>query len=486
MKPKRKNEKKKWQIQPAKKVLLEKQTMNKDMEESSLDEEDYAFLDEYGPFSTFLNDLDDVIKTPFMSKDKKHRKKTIQSQELTSTIESKAVTSDTDSCDEKELSDRSNLETTYERRLQDKREPVKENPKNLRRLPIKTPQGSVILIPSSMANEITSETDSEIEHSVKNNDEIPYEKENMSSKLERDRSGTVENNISFDNRMKYLRTIKNEIAGISQKIIENPETYITSMKLLQKWTVDPHKTVQKMALLSLLAIFKDILPGYRIRLPTETENHIKLSKETHALRFYERQLLMSYQHYLKILEALIKNKKQDMRARRKGHVVHKKSIQKSHETLLIAIKCLCELLISASHFNFNVNLITILVPKMNMVFPPQVSLWTHQAISHIVEHDQSGDLSLFVVRCIAKFITSKNYQTRPEILRVFTKLKFLDDMEIMKSGTKIEGQKRKKEMHYIPKKQRKLLKKEKEAEREKKEVEVEFSQREKSKKVNLP
>jgi len=36
-------------------------------------------------------------------------------------------------------------------------------------------------------------------------------------------------------------------------------------------------TVRKYAMISLLEIFKDIIPGYYIRLPTDKEKHQKVS-----------------------------------------------------------------------------------------------------------------------------------------------------------------------------------------------------------------
>lgn len=48
-------------------------------------------------------------------------------------------------------------------------------------------------------------------------------------------------------------------------------------------------------MLSLLAVFKDILPGYRIRLPTEKELEVPVSKEVKQTRDYESMQLKLYQ-----------------------------------------------------------------------------------------------------------------------------------------------------------------------------------------------
>lgn len=53
--------------------------------------------------------------------------------------------------------------------------------------------------------------------------------------------------------------------------------------------------VARLAMLSLAAVFKDVVPGYRIRLPTDKELAMPVSKEVKRLRDYESTLLRSYQ-----------------------------------------------------------------------------------------------------------------------------------------------------------------------------------------------
>ena len=42
--------------------------------------------------------------------------------------------------------------------------------------------------------------------------------------------------------------------------------------------------VSRPAMLSLIAVFRDIVPGYRVRPPTEADTDAVLSKEVRALR----------------------------------------------------------------------------------------------------------------------------------------------------------------------------------------------------------
>ena len=48
-------------------------------------------------------------------------------------------------------------------------------------------------------------------------------------------------------------------------------------------------------MLSLAAVFKDILPGYRVRLPTEKELAVAVSKDVKKVRDHESAMLRAYQ-----------------------------------------------------------------------------------------------------------------------------------------------------------------------------------------------
>lgn len=75
---------------------------------------------------------------------------------------------------------------------------------------------------------------------------------------------------------------------------------ITKQRLCQECPAWPEPCwygmqISRLAMLSLLAVFKDILPGYRIRLPTEKELEIPVSKEVKQTRDYESMQLRLYQ-----------------------------------------------------------------------------------------------------------------------------------------------------------------------------------------------
>lgn len=64
--------------------------------------------------------------------------------------------------------------------------------------------------------------------------------------------------------------------------------------------------IRKLAILSQLAIFKDIIPGYRIRALTDTEKAEKVSQMVARTRDWEQGLVVVYQAYLRLLEKELK------------------------------------------------------------------------------------------------------------------------------------------------------------------------------------
>lgn len=64
--------------------------------------------------------------------------------------------------------------------------------------------------------------------------------------------------------------------------------------------------IRKLAFLSQLAVFKDIIPGYRIRSLTDKEKVEKVSQMVARTREWEQGLVTVYQNYLRSLEAELK------------------------------------------------------------------------------------------------------------------------------------------------------------------------------------
>ncbi|KAF3653761.1 putative serine/threonine-protein kinase pakE-like [Capsicum annuum] len=91
---------------------------------------------------------------------------------------------------------------------------------------------------------------------------------------------------------------KFRLAELGTALLADPELNIKSLKEMLEISKDGDRDIVVLALKSLLAVFRDIIPGYHIRLPTEKEQEMKVSKDVKKMRFYESTLLSAYKvHY---------------------------------------------------------------------------------------------------------------------------------------------------------------------------------------------
>jgi hypothetical protein len=87
---------------------------------------------------------------------------------------------------------------------------------------------------------------------------------------------------------------------------------------LHRLCSDPDPVVRRLALLSLTAVLKDIIPGYRIRPPSDGELATKQKKDVKKLRDFESALLRGHQRFLQLLEHTAKSGERASRAIRSG------------------------------------------------------------------------------------------------------------------------------------------------------------------------
>jgi nucleolar complex protein 3 len=110
-----------------------------------------------------------------------------------------------------------------------------------------------------------------------------------------------------------------------------------------------------------LAIFQDIIPGYRIRALTDTEKAEKVSQMVQQTRDWEQGLVTIYQSYLRLLDAESKGELLIyifMTADIYPFAVHS-------DLADVALRCMCTLLTEVTHFNFRVNVMTCIVTRLS-------------------------------------------------------------------------------------------------------------------------
>jgi nucleolar complex protein 3 len=250
------------------------------------------------------------------------------------------------------------------------------------------------------------------------------------------------------------------IAELSEKILEEPtgafkeerktitstdgtntETTVRAPSKVQKLLdlARPHKNggeeyVASLAIMSLLAVFKDILPSYRLRMPTDAERAGKISKETKQLWDYERALLTYYQQYLQVLE------KSWASGSPKGKPPSRMAV-----TGMIS---LCELLKTAYHFNFRSNILNMVIKQMNNRECDQISERCCKAVEHVFEKDTQGEVAMEAARLVAKLIKDYKGVMRPEVVQSFARLPLrvhVDEAQAAKIATAANAKKRKRD-----------------------------------------
>lgn len=89
--------------------------------------------------------------------------------------------------------------------------------------------------------------------------------------------------------------LKQHMAVACGQLLAAPEEHVRNLRALLALTADDDLQVRRLAQLSLLAVLRDIMPGYRIRLPSEKELSMPVSKDVRKVRDYESTLLRLYQ-----------------------------------------------------------------------------------------------------------------------------------------------------------------------------------------------
>lgn len=340
-------------------------------------------------------------------------------------------------------------------------------------LPIKDKRG---IIPQSVEKVITQQEEEEGE-------EEAVEDEEDENELAAEDCSKLSEEQREQLRAHKLKEKKLQIAGLSSTIIADPVSNIKCVKQLRGMLMEADPiiavTIRKLVMVSLMEIFKDIAPTYRIRPLTAEEKATKVKKETQQLREFEEGLVSQYKFYLEDLEQTIRDWKQ--KKKKRSQAVGFQSYRSLAE---VAVRCLSELLLVMPHFNFHNNIIVALAPLMN---DPNktVSSMCCDAFSKLFHQDKMGVASLATVRVISGLVKSLNYNIRPEVLRTLLGLRIKEvqmkkDMEDTAPKKKFMNHKEKKKQ--LSRMQRKWKKAEEKLQKELLETEASES---KEKKIKL-
>lgn len=266
-----------------------------------------------------------------------------------------------------------------------------------------------------------------------------------------------------------------EIARLAGMINEDPEEHAGSFKkLAQVGGEGAHPTVQKIVLLSQAAIYKDAVPGYRIRAYKDEDMNNKVSKDVRRTRQYEHSLVTNYQTYIRTLVDLCRNRDED-----------------KADLKTTAFSCVCSLLLAIPHFNFRTELLNVLVHELSSRQPSVHFRKSLETLETFFETDEDGGPSLEAVTLLAKMMKAKDYDIREEVLNTFFHLRLLNELSAKSSTSrtdrpedvsKLHGRRVKKEKReHRSKKEKKIAKERRVIEKDMREADaaVDYEAREK-------
>ncbi|KAL2473247.1 hypothetical protein Fot_48983 [Forsythia ovata] len=200
---------------------------------------------------------------------------------------------------------------------------------------------------------------------------------------------------------------KYKLAELGMALLADPESNIKSLREMLEISKDGNKAIVVLGLKSLLAVFKDIIPGYRIRLPTEKEQEMKVSKEVKKMRLYESTLLSAYKAYVQRLIAI------------EQQTVYKR----------VSVRCICTLLAAVPHFNFRENLLAAVVRNISSRDDVVRNLCCASVKSLFInEGKHGGEATVEAVQMIAELVKTHNCQLHPDSIQVFMFLSFDEDL----------------------------------------------------------
>ena len=266
-----------------------------------------------------------------------------------------------------------------------------------------------------------------------------------------------------------VRQAKEELAKIAGHISEDPEENVVQLGQLAAIASSNNITVKKLALGTQLAVYKDIIPGYRIRPLSKEELSGKISKDVRKLRAFEQGLLSGYKEYIMSL----------------GKLALDPALSG------VALTCACTLLTSVPHFNCRNDLIALLVKHLSSRNLSAQASRCLSALEQLFRDDSEGHASLEAVTQLTRMMKTKNYQINEQLLNTFLHLRLLsefahkastnsvDKPERDPNAIKQKGSMRKRE--FRTKRERKVLKERKEVEKEFKEADAVVSYEERDK-----
>ncbi|PWA67388.1 binding protein [Artemisia annua] len=232
----------------------------------------------------------------------------------------------------------------------------------------------------------------------------------------------VEKDLSVeeDNEKKKLR-----LAEIGTSMLMDPEGNIKNLKEMLQICKGGDQEILILGLKSLVAVFKDIIPGNRIRLPTDKELAMVVSKDVRKTRLYESTLLNVYKAYLQKLM----------------------SLERVYVFKRVAVRCICTLLEANPRFNHREDLLKAVIRNISSTDDVIRKLCCDTIKSLFTnEGKHGGEVTVEAVQLIANLVKDHKCHLHPDSVEVFMSLSFDEDLRKPES-TKPDPKKMKKKFY---------------------------------------
>ncbi len=279
-----------------------------------------------------------------------------------------------------------------------------------------------------------------------------------------------------------LEEAKKKLALLAMEITEDLEENLLNLKTLLSYTrpcetlegsQEAGRELMQVGLITVLAVLKDILPGYSIRPLTDVEKNAVVSKEIKKLRAFDETILRTYSSFLTRLEEILKTN-------RRGDAA----------LVPVAVTCLGQMAEFASHFNHYER---VLAALCSQVFKPEIGSIALKAIGQAWQEDEIGRSTAHLVRLLSDAAQARGYLNVPsdELIQTLLqiRLKVLmfartdtlpsERKTLAEEAAKLDSYKRK--SGHLSKSRRKELRVELEETVKSAQVEAEFSREERAK-----
>ncbi|GAA5961792.1 hypothetical protein JCM8115_001421 [Rhodotorula mucilaginosa] len=169
------------------------------------------------------------------------------------------------------------------------------------------------------------------------------------------------------------------------------------------------REIRIMAMVSLLAVFIDVVPGYRIRELSEAEREVQVSQLVARQREWENGLVSTYKKFLEICAAEVKE---------------------NSALAPAAVHCLCSLIREKPDFNFAVNIMDVIVKRLGRKGWDESHQLCLDAVIYLFQHDTTTTAfnSLHLVRLISRLVRARGFAVRPEVISALLNLRLKEEL----------------------------------------------------------